>query len=267
MPVSNAGHRKSAGGRGSGHIVPVCGGAAKRRGAMRRLGSLTVAGLWLAMPCPAQAAGGAYAVDDADIGKPGSCQSESWISTATSHDFVGVVSPACVVTIGLPVEFTAVYQRGVTTGEWTTTPGGQAKIVPINNAMFALSLSAGLAWDSATRTVSGFVNMPLTLKLGKDFRAHVDAGWLHDSRVDVDYGTGGIGFEWDFVPKLSLQGEVFIEEGRQRPFLPDSITEPRTQLGLRYTPTRTVDLDFIYGRNLTGRGADWFLFGLTIRSQ
>jgi hypothetical protein len=249
-----------------GHIVPVYGGIAKRGAAMLRLGSLTIASACLVMPCPAQAAGGAYVVDDADIGKRGSCQNETWTGTATNHDFFGVVSPACVLTIGLPVEFAALYQRSVT-DDWTTNLGGQAKIVPINNERFAFGLSAGLFSDSETRTISEFVNMPLTFEFGTDFRTHVDVGWLHDSRVEVDYATGGVGFEWDFVPKLSLQGEVNVEEGRQRPFVAQSMTEPRTQLGLRYMPARTVDVDIIYGHNLTGRGADWLVLGLTIRSQ
>jgi hypothetical protein len=96
------------------------------------------------MPCRVEAAGGAYAVDDADIGKPGSCQNEAWLSYATSRDFVGVTSPACVVKIGIPVEFTALYQRSRAGEVWTTAPSGQAKIVPIDNDKFAFSLASGL---------------------------------------------------------------------------------------------------------------------------
>jgi len=221
----------------------------------------------IAVPSRGQAAGGAYIVDDADIGKPGSCQAENWVSTASTRDFTGVVSPACVVTIGLPVEFTATYQRSRTEGIWTTTPFGQAKIVPINNDKFAFSLSGAVIYDSATRSVSSFINMPLTFKFGKDFRIHTDLGWLHDERVKIDFATGGVGFDWDFDPKFSLMGEIYLQEGRQRPLVPGSVYEPRTQLGLRYMPISTVDIDLIYGHNITGLRGHWLTFGVTVRSQ
>jgi len=236
-------------------------------GSSVRLVAAVLAGIAIAMPDRVEAAGGAYAVDDADIGKPGSCQNEAWISTATSHDFVGVTSPACVITIGLPVEFTALYQRSSTSGVWTTGWSGQTKVVPINNDRFAFSLLGAITADSATKTTSYFVNMPLTFKFGKDFRVHTNAGWLYDGRVDVNYATGGVGFEWDFVPKFALQGEVYLQGGRQLPTVPRTVHEPRTQLGLRYMPVDTVDIDFIYGQNLTGRSAHWLTLGLTVRTQ
>src|SRR5690242_2959157 len=67
-----------------------------------------------------EAAGNAYAVDDADIGKAGSCQNEAWVSWGTNKDFVGVESPACVVQLGIPVEFSLLYQRTLTSGDWAT---------------------------------------------------------------------------------------------------------------------------------------------------
>ena len=48
--------------------------------------------------------GGAYYVDDAEIGKPGSCEIESWGSFALNRDHIAVFSPACVVNLGGPVE-------------------------------------------------------------------------------------------------------------------------------------------------------------------
>src|SRR5262249_25749753 len=82
-----------------------------------------------------------------------------------------------------------------------------------------------------------------------------------------DYLTGGVGFEWDFAPMLSLQGEIFMQEGRSRSFIPASVTQPRPQLGLRVTPVSTVDMDFIYGHNVNGQSAHWWTLGFTVRSQ
>ena len=53
----------------------------------------------LVVPTPkafAARLGGAYYVDDAEIGKPGSCEFESWSSFAANGDRIAVFSPACV---------------------------------------------------------------------------------------------------------------------------------------------------------------------------
>ena len=42
-------------------------------------------------------------------------------------------------------------------------------------------------------------------------------------------------------------------------------TNPRLQSGVRYSPTKDIDCDLIYGRNLTGEGANWITVGLTVR--
>jgi hypothetical protein len=42
-------------------------------------------------------------------------------------------------------------------------------------------------------------------------------------------------------------------------------TNPRFQSGIRYSPRKDVDYDLIYGRNLTGEGANWITFALTLR--
>ena len=61
----------------------------------------------LVVPTPkafAARLGGAYYVDDAEIGKPGSCEFESWSSFAANGDRIAVFSPACVVNFGPPIE-------------------------------------------------------------------------------------------------------------------------------------------------------------------
>ena len=55
-------------------------------------------------PGEARAAGGAYAVNPADVGEPGNCKVESWMSAASNHDFFSAVTPACVLGFAHPVE-------------------------------------------------------------------------------------------------------------------------------------------------------------------
>ena len=40
---------------------------------------------------------------------------------------------------------------------------------------------------------------------------------------------------------------------------------PRFQSGIRYSPTKNIDWGLIYGRNLTGEGANWITLALTVR--
>jgi hypothetical protein len=42
-------------------------------------------------------------------------------------------------------------------------------------------------------------------------------------------------------------------------------SNPRFQSGIRYSPNKDVDWDVIYGRNLTGEGANWITLALTVR--
>jgi hypothetical protein len=38
------------------------------------------------------------------------------------------------------------------------------------------------------------------------------------------------------------------------------------QVGLRFTPIDTVDVDLIYGHNITGVSTHWITIGLNVRS-
>jgi hypothetical protein len=218
------------------------------------------------LPVPAIAAGGAFFVDDALIGKPGECKVESWASIASNHDFLAVTQPACVVNAGIPVEAGATLVRTRSDGEWSTGAGPRAKIniIPLGDQGFALGLSGNTLWNLNTgQNVGSNINVPFTIQASKDFRINLNAGWLYDAVAHAGYGTYGAGFEWNFVQPLTLIGEVFGLAGRQQDVR--SVTEPRAQIGLRWTPAEFIDVDVIYGRNITGENANWLTLGLNLR--
>ena len=72
-----------------------------------------------------------------------------------------------------------------------------------------------------------------------------------------------MGFEWNFVKPVTLIGEVYGQAGRLPPVedgetpAPNAIREPRAQIGLRFTPHDKVDIDVIWGHNITGENAHW----------
>jgi hypothetical protein len=98
-----------------------------------------------------------------------------------------------------------------------------------------------------------FVNAPITIKVHDQLRINVSGGVLLD---DVAHFFWGAGFQWDFKQSWTLIAEVFGFTG--------DLDEPRFQAGLRFTPTKSVDVDVIYGHNLTGEEANWITAGLTV---
>jgi len=220
----------------------------------------------LLLPAHANAAGGAYAVDDVEIGKPGDCKVESWVSFASNHDLNAVTSPACVVKLGIPVELGAQLQRARSGDVWTTTGGvkGKLNLIPVDNNRIGLGLSGGTNWNlNSGANTGGFVNIPVTFQVLETFRINVNGGWQYDAVAKLHYGSWGAGFEWNLIKPVTLIGEIYGLVGPRGD--PATITEPRTQLGLRLTPVSTVDLDLIWGRNIAGENANWITVGLNLR--
>lgn len=131
----------------------------------------------------AYAAGGAFVVDDAEIGKVGDCKVESWVSVASNGDFVGVTQPARVLRVGVPVEFTTTVQPVRTDDEWATLAGVKGKFVLLregpNNP--AIAMIIGTLFDATHGENATFVNVPLTIKMRDDLRLNLNAGWLRDT--------------------------------------------------------------------------------------
>jgi hypothetical protein len=210
----------------------------------------------------AHAAGGAYAVDDVEVGSVGSCKVESWASFASNKDFIASSVPACVVNLGQPVEFSGQIQRFRSDGEWGTsfTFKGKTTLVPIEPGKIGLGLAAGTSVDITNRNVNGvFLIVPVSLQVHEKLRINLNGGWLWDPSVREHYATWGAGFEWSFVDKFTLIGEVFGVAGESQNH------RPRAQAGIRYTPMEQFDIDVIYGRNITGEDANWITVGLNVR--
>jgi hypothetical protein len=232
-----------------------------------------LAPILICTPGAAEAAG-AFAVDDSEIDKPGSCKVESWASAASNHDFTAVTSPACVVKLGIPVELGGHLQRSRSDGLWGTggTLKAKANLISATNNPFGLGISGGSSWDLVSGANTGsFINVPVTFQVRDTFRINVNGGWLYERVDNIHYATWGAGFEWNFVKPLTLIGEIYGQAGQlpaadeEGPPSPNSIREPRTQIGLRITPHDNVDIDLIYGRNITGENAHWATVGLNLR--
>ena len=106
----------------------------------------------LVVPTPkafAARLGGAYYVDDAEIGKPGSCEIESWSSFAANGDRIAVFSPACVVNFGAPIELgtNIVNLRSDGQGDTIATLTAKTVPIPIGASGFGLAIAGAVIYD------------------------------------------------------------------------------------------------------------------------
>jgi hypothetical protein len=219
-----------------------------------------------ALSNPVHAAGGAFVVDDSEVGKSGECKIESWASFASNADFLGVTSPSCVANLGQPVEFGFALARFRADGEWGSEllVKGKTSILSVETGKLGVALSGGVAFDLVTEDHSAStINVPATFQVSKQFKINVNAGWLYVRAEDLNWVTYGAGFEWNLVKSVTLIGEVFGLAGQN--VEPSSRTNPRRQLGLRFTAVESIDIDLIYGHNIFGENANWITVGLNVR--
>jgi len=215
----------------------------------------------------AHASGAAYQVDTAEVSEVGSCKVESWISSASNHDVIASVSPACVVNLGRPVEVSAQFTRSRADGEWGTSvsPKMKTNLVPTAIGSWGFAISAIAAYDLITNENTALsVTIPATLRVSNVVRFNLNVGWQLDRTTDRNYLTYGAGFDWRTPDNVwTLTGEVFGQAG---PALDQpGLNQPRLQLGLRYRPVDLFNIDLIYGRNLTGERANWITLATIVR--
>lgn len=233
-------------------------------------------GLWAAVAVAAVvsvaadsawAAGGAYAVDVADVATtPGTCKVESWMSWATNTDLAAFGNPSCIVDLGRPVELSSQLSRSRADGEWAraAAPKFKTNLVPTAIGRFGLAISSGASFDLDTReNTAVFATLPATLRVTRDFRINLNGGWQWDRVLDRHYATYGAGFDWRTRDNVwTWTAELFGQLGSHEVA---SVIQPRFQTGLRYRPVDLLSVDVIYGRNITGENAHWITVGTILR--
>ena len=225
-----------------------------------------VAAAWI-VPEQAGAAGAAYVVDTAEVGEPGACKVESWVSAASNHDFFAATAPACVADIFRPVELSTQFIRTRADGEWASgvAPKIKTNLVPGAIGTWGIALTGVTVYDfTSQRDVASFVTVPATLRLSNVVRINLNAGWEWDNIVGQHYATYGAGVDWRTPDNVwTLTAELFGQLGARQDAI--SVTEPRFQVGLRWRPIDDFNIDLIYGRNVYGENANWFTLATMFR--
>ena len=228
--------------------------------------ALSILTLMVGLSKKGEAAGAAYSVDTAEVSSVGSCKVESWVSSASNHDFIAAVAPACVMNFYRPVEVSVQLNRARADEEWTTgaSPKLKTNLIPTAIGSWGLAISATASYDLTTReNTAMFVTVPATLRLSEVVRLNVNAGWQLDRTVDRHYFTYGAGFDWRTRDNVwTLTAEMFGQAGVAET---SSVVQPRFQAGLRYRPVDRFNIDLIYGRNITGENANWITLATVIR--
>ena len=233
---------------------------------MRALVFALAIGMAAMLAGEARAAGGAFVVDDAAVDEPGACKIESSASFASNRDFVGLATPACVVSLFRPVELGIVAARSRQDGEWNSSvlPKAKINILPVETGKLGLAVSGGSQFDLQTGQYTGsFVNVPATWTFSDAFKTNVNVGWLYERQTDRHFFTYGAGVEWIPMKPFTLIAEVFGLVGPQGETR--GVLERRFQAGLRITPIDTIDFDVIYGRNILAENANWITIGMNVR--
>lgn len=216
--------------------------------------SICLLGSWLILNSSVSlAAGGPYVVDDADVTERGQCHVEAWHSYQNSNNAISVVAPAC--NIG-GIEWTLMGIRTTEAGEGDTTGALEAKYLahPISPGGVGVAVTLGLgSGESLNRAGEAYLNVPLSYQPVDELLLHLNLGSLYGREDSSWSSTWGLGFDWEFMPRLNLIGEHF---GDDRGF-------SAWQLGLRPAVVEdSVFLDFTWGRNLEDISGDWFTVGV-----
>jgi hypothetical protein len=216
----------------------------------------------------AEAAGGAFAVDDAAVELAGVCKVETIaaLGLGTNNDGFLVSTPACALAFGTHrAELAASIGRRRAFDTYATPALVKFK-TPIPGLDFAAegkfgaAFSAGYLTDFDGAGRNGyFFTAPLSFRIDETFLFNVNIGRTeYDNRVD-SFTSWGASLEMN-LKKIGYEQFTLVAET----FSPRK-DETAYQLGARYSHSATLDFDVLLGRNLGGERKNWLTLGLTQR--
>ncbi|MCC5878365.1 MAG: hypothetical protein JJU03_00510 [Idiomarina sp.] len=200
----------------------------------------------------AQANGGHFMVDDADITRPGECALETWGQRAsagapqrveqpnTTHAWIA--QPACTTQSGweiaIPIEFS-------TSDSELSAYGLELKTMLAANVYGgALALSVGVIRDHQVRDYEGvFINFPYSYAIHDALTVHLNAGTQYDNLESEWNPTWGLATTMRVNEHLDVIAEAAGMIG-------DS---PTAAIGMRTALAPNIELDASLGRDFEVR--------------
>lgn len=207
----------------------------------------------LALARKAQASGGPFAVDDAEIVER--CQLETGWLQRSGDNRLAYFAPGCT---GAGIEWSLGLSRLTTDGKAGTGLGLQAKTV-LREADDAPGIAIAAGVDGATsrwRAEVHFAYLALSHDVSDALRFNANLGSTRDRDASLRSTTWGLGLNWRIGARMQLIGEVFGD---------DRSPAQGSQIGARWADHgEKLILDAVLGHNRLGADETSAGVGLTI---
>ncbi|RFA26153.1 hypothetical protein CAI21_17640 [Alkalilimnicola ehrlichii] len=145
---------------------------------------LPFVGLLIA-PLSVQAAGGHYAVDDAMVVAPGSCEIEAWYSRGDGDNQDYTAVPTCNPWGNLEIGLGA--SRVQDAGEWDTWAELNVKSIvrPFERGGYGWGIAAATSYGGAQdRVEGGVIYLPLSVHVAETLVMNYNLGWAYERDGD-----------------------------------------------------------------------------------
>jgi hypothetical protein len=206
---------------------------------------------------PANAAGGAHVVDDAQVETPGLCHVELW-TTAGRGQRIFHAAPACTFASLPDIEFGGFVELASANGEEGMIFGPAIKLAlrPVESGIgIGLAASAGVSLGGASVDTASLF-LPVTVDVTDRLRFNANAGWAWTRGPLAHEAIYGAQLEYAATSAIGLMAEVFAGSRRGHGY----------QAGLRWSPGRAAfDIDLLAREDRGEDRARSFTLGLTMR--
>lgn len=188
----------------------------------------------------AQAAGGHFAVDDAEILAPDTCKLDGWVSRGADERLLHLGGDCRLGPVELGVS-------GEREGSETTWGVGAKWAREVHDRL-GVAASIGSSWqvDADPRHASIAIAGLVSFRATDDWRLHANLG-RDLVRGAPDQGFGGISSEWRFLAQWTLVAERYRQDGGQF-----------ARAGLRWDASPGWRVDFSRALRLSGPGESFW---------
>lgn len=198
--------------------------------------------------------------DDARLTKGGSCQLESWVRVNSNGSELWAL-PACNPSGNFEVTLGGALSK-VDGQKFTTDIIVQAKTIirELKTNDWAMGFAIGHAnhqsdeYPGPNGVGSTYAYVPISISSFDDkLITHINVGYIHNRKSELDSGTWGVGAEVKTIPNL-----LYILEAYG-----DHRSSPYVQTGLRYSVVPDIfQIDTTVGQQLNTEDVNWLSIGL-----
>jgi hypothetical protein len=208
----------------------------------------------------ANAAGGAYIVDDTSLINPGSCQVEAWAGVGSSSSHRAAIAPGCTFSAFPHAEPSITFERERINRNSTSyvTPELKTRILPKEEYGLGFGATIGTRYDSSDSR-SDRTNIKGLFSVDASDRTTFNANLgyeRHHRRRDND-AIWGVGADIGVYENTDMIVEVFGSSSDHQ--------KTGFQAGLRPSfMNGNVNLDVIAGRHVTEGSTSWLTVGTRV---